>query len=88
MPKWIKKEHLRPTKIEDATDVVPPGVASPVPTLVDKAIGFESLEAALRMEAAFYLERQFFHAGKHSSKHWYDFSLDQMIHLLVSSVVA
>jgi hypothetical protein len=83
LPKWIKKDRFRPSTIVEAKQCVPPTVACP--TVVESAgsgLRFESIEDALTMESAFWLNHQFCHAGKSGIRHWYAFSVEQMIELL------
>lgn len=87
LPKWMKK-HFRPHRIEDAKACVPPTVVCPEPRIVflskDRpTLAFEDIASALRMEAAFYLERQFAVAGKNSCRHWFDHGLHEMLAILV-----
>jgi len=80
LPKWIKKNRGRPSTIEDAKACVPPNVLCPKFVESDSdGLLFGSVEEALQMEAAFWLNRQFCHAGK---RHWYSHSIDQMIYIL------
>jgi HrpA-like RNA helicase len=85
LPKWTKK-HMRPQRAEDAQSCVPPNISCPKPNnrkLLDRlTLFFDSIEAALRMEAAFYLERQFCFAGKSATRHWYDHNFQEMVQLL------
>jgi len=83
LPKWIKKNRGRPSTIEDAKACVPPNVLCPKFTKSDSdGLLFGSVEEALQMEAAFWLNRQFYHAGKVATRHWYSHSIDQMIYIL------
>lgn len=89
LPKWMKK-HDRPSRAEDAMACVPEGtnVASlqPWETKTSKdgqSLLFESIDSALRMEAAFWLERQFCTAvGKASTRRWFHHTFQEMIHIL------
>merc|ERR1711976_347660 len=86
LPKWMKK-HTRPSRMKDANDCVPPTVSCPevaeVSVSRDRTVlAFQTIEDALRMESAFYLERQFSFAGKTFMLHWFDHSFDKMIQLL------
>lgn len=83
LPRWIKKNRRRPSTLADAKECVPPNVTCPA-LIESKDYGllFESLEDALKMEAAFWLNNQFCHAGKSSIRHWYAHSMDQMIDIL------
>jgi hypothetical protein len=88
LPKWMKK-HDRPSRTEDAMACVPEGtnLASLQPwaakTSKDgQSVLFESIDAALRMEAAFWLERQFCTAGKASTRRWFHHTFQEMVHIL------
>jgi hypothetical protein len=81
---WIAQGRARPSSAKQALDCVPPHFGSiPLYTVKvafsecesSKAVFFDSLEMALRMEAAFWLERQF----GDSSRHWYQLSLEEMM---------
>ena len=83
LPKWIKKSKRRPTTAADAKECVPPTVECP--TIVESkndGLLFESIEDAVKMESAFWLNQQFCHAGKSWIRHWYAHSMDQMIAVL------
>jgi len=83
LPKWIKKNSERPSTIADAKACVPPNVLCPKLVESDSdGLLFESIEEALQMEAAFWLNRQFCHAGKVDTRNWYAHSIDQMINIL------
>jgi HrpA-like RNA helicase len=84
LPKWIKKQNGRPTNIADAEQCVPPNVECSVITESKSGAGlmFGSIQEALQMEAAFWLEQQFCHASKSSTRHWYMHPMDQMIQIL------
>jgi len=82
LPKWIKKNR-RPTTLEEAKECVPPGVKCPM--ILQNSDGdllFESIEDAVKMESAFWLNQQFCHAGKNFTRHWFAHSMDQMIEVL------
>ena len=83
LPKWIKKSKQRPTTTADAKECVPPTVECP--TIVESqndGLLFESMEDAVKMESAFWLNQQFCHAGKSWIRHWYAHSMDQMLAVL------
>jgi hypothetical protein len=89
LPKWLKKKHDRPSRTEDAMACIPEGtnVASLQPweakTSKDgQSVLFESIDAALRMEAAFWLERQFCTAGKESTRRWFHHTFEEMLRVL------
>jgi HrpA-like RNA helicase len=83
LPKWIKKKRGRPSNICDAQKCVPLGVESPSMVEVQGGgIVFESIETAVQMEAAFWLEQQFCHASTSTIRHWYAHPMDQMIKIL------
>jgi hypothetical protein len=81
---WICQGHTRPTNAKQAMACIPPNLVC-IPCYatkiafseceLGKAVFFESVEMALRMEAAFWLERQF---GE-SSRHWYQQTLQEMM---------
>ena len=50
---------------------------------IEDALLFDSIEMALRMEASFWLERQFCSCTGGTTRHWYDYTLQEMIHLLI-----
>lgn len=80
---WIGQGRARPSTAKQALECVPPHFNIPLYTAKiefsecdsGKAVFFESVEMALRMEAAFWLERQF----GDSSRHWYQKSLEEMM---------
>ena len=74
-PRWAR--YLRPWVLEEATLCIPPHYRDFVSKQAEvyeadetkmKALLFESIEMALRMEAAFFLERHFWTARTH----WYE----------------
>ena len=80
---WIKKNRGRPSTIVEANECVPPNVISPTPIESESdGLLFQSIEDALRMESAFWLDQQFCHAGTHTTRHWYEHSMEQMIGLI------
>jgi hypothetical protein len=86
LPKWMKK-HMRPSRVEDAESCVPPGVSCPGPVLAPiskdrSALLYDSIDSALKMECAFYLERQFCFVSKSSVRHWYDHNFQEMVLIL------
>lgn len=83
LPKWIRKSCRRPSTQSEALECVPPNIASPKCIESGGTLLFESIQHALQMEAAFWLDQQFCHAGKSSTQHWYLHSLDFMIHILL-----
>ena len=87
LPKWMKSADMRPKQVEEAQRCVPPAVPVPEPRLVNfsktrQGLAYESIEAALQMEAAFFLERQFATASKTSTRHWFQHTLGEMIQIL------
>jgi hypothetical protein len=83
LPKWIKKSRGRPSTVAEAKECVPPNIKCP--NMVEnpsEGLLFESIHDALHMEAAFWLERQFCHAGKASMRHWFMHPIDQMVAIL------
>ena len=92
LPKWMKKGHPRPSKIVDVKDCIPPTIAVPEPFVVcvskdTQALVFETVESAILMEAAFYLERQLAHAGKSSCRHWFDFGTAEIIETFLKTAL-
>ena len=92
LPKWIKKNHRRPTTIADAKDCVPPNIVDDTKECPSMhvmpgihGIVFESIEDAIKMEAAFWLEQQFCYVTKVSTIHWYLHTVEQMIHILLQN---
>jgi len=84
LPKWIKKNRGRPSKIAEAKACVPPAVAIPnMEEIHGVGLLFESIHDALKMEAAFWLELQFAHATSSSTRHWFMHTMDQMLHILL-----
>jgi HrpA-like RNA helicase len=88
LPKWMKK-HDRPSRTEDAMACVPGGTnvvsltSWEAKTSKDGvSVLFESIDAALRMEAAFWLERQFCIAGKAPTRRWFHHLFQEMVHIL------
>ena len=83
VPKWIKQNRCQPSTVADARDCIPPTVECPA-IVESKSDGllFESIEDAVRMESCFWLNKQFCHARKSSTRHWYAHSMDQIIGLL------
>ena len=81
------KKHNRPHLVEDAKECIPPGIVGPEPMVGPpsdrpQTLMFDTLEAALKMEAAFWLERQFCYATKTTTRHWYQNDLGQMLEIL------
>jgi len=88
MPKWVR--HLRPYTVKHGMDCIPPHFRNDLNVmeaivgenngdLKRRAILFDDVETALRMESAFFLERSFFS----NKKHWYEQSFqDIMQHLI------
>ena len=84
LPGWLFQGRPRPTTASQAMACVPPHVAN-IPRFTTKiafsdyesgkAVFFDSIEMALRMEAAFWLERQFGEV----SRHWYQQTLQEMM---------
>ena len=81
---WVWQGNARPTNAKQALACVPPhmeNIACYTAKIAfsecesGKAVFFDSVEMALRMEAAFWLERQFCD----SSGHWYQQTLQQML---------
>jgi len=90
VPKWMKK-NKRPICRVDALACIPPNVKSrkfkemfETQTTDGKAILFPTIEMALCMETAFYLELQFASATKSSVLHWYDHPFPHLLSLLLN----
>jgi hypothetical protein len=82
-PAWVRSVNPvrpRPDKVSHALDCLPPDFRGSV-KIVHGSIGgvpellFESIEVALRMEAAFWLERQF----RTIKEHWYQKDVTYML---------
>jgi hypothetical protein len=81
---WMKNEIVKPTKSEDAMSCVPPNVAGRLTHWTARLMNneakqetmilFPDLETAVRMAAAYWLERQFYDGRRH----WYQLELDDM----------
>lgn len=83
LPKWIKKNRGRPSTIAEARKCVPPNVVCPTPVESGRdGLLFGSIEDAMKMEAAFWLSLQFYQAGKTWIRHWYAYTMGQMIETL------
>lgn len=86
LPAWIREcpVKVRPETVGDALDCIPRGIDSGeiLSVVIDEepAIIFSRLDTALRMEAAFWLERQF----RTIKFHWYQQDLQQMANRLVN----
>jgi len=88
LPGWIVQGRPRPTTAKQAMSCVPPNFAN-VPRFTTKiafsecesgkAVFFESVETALRLEAAFWLERQF-----GDWRRWYQQDLEEMLTKAIS----
>lgn len=92
LPKWMKKDS-RPKTVHDMKACVPPTIPFPEPKVVHlskdrQALAFDTIDCALQMEAAFYLERQFAVAGKNTFRHWFDHGLTEMVNILLKSIHA
>lgn len=84
LPTWIVQGRARPSSPKHAVKCVPPHLEN-IPRYTVKvefsdcesckAVFFDSVETALRMEAAFWLERQF----RESHHHWYQQTLEEMM---------
>lgn len=88
LPKWMKLRDCRPKSIDDAKACVPPIITMPQATPVNLSkdrtvLAFNSLQEALQMEAAFFLERQFAVASKSATRHWYQHTLDEMLRIML-----
>ncbi|CAB9524055.1 Probable ATP-dependent RNA helicase spindle-E [Seminavis robusta] len=90
LPKWMRKQP-RPVWANDALECIPPATRKAavesfeVQSPGNHQLWFRTIDAALRMEAAFWLERQFSFGKKSGDnnkskvvRHWYDQSLTEM----------
>ena len=85
LKKWVKEGRVRPNTIQDALACVPAQFSSKsfaesirVSDGADCELYFDGMEMAVRMESAFWLERQF---GK-PTKRWFEQDLSKMIERL------
>ena len=80
LPEWIK-QRWKPTALLDVLDCVPNMFCTDLLTGSFEGKGgvfFQSIETAIRMESAMWLEGQF----RVDSKHWFQMSIDDMVGLL------
>lgn len=87
---WMKGDIISPSTNPDALSCVPPNVASRLTywkkkvtneeSVQETLILFPDLETALRMGAAYWLERQFYDG----ERHWYQVSFNEMMSLISS----
>lgn len=92
LPKWIRKQKERPKKVEDAWKCLPSHATRPVPTVIQVgtkhvALFFQDIETAVRMEASFWLERQFCVQSDSGVRHWYQHSLAEMLDQVADSCI-
>jgi hypothetical protein len=87
LPRFMKRQHKRPMAMRDAMNCLPSWFTAKLnaKAVIAKpgarnVIMFESLDVALRVEASFWLERQF----RTSAKHWYDQSMEEMVNTLIA----
>ena len=80
--------RIRPNTVDAAVRCIPPDFAKVMRGKVftyqiadNSSLVFESLELAVRMEAAFWLERQY----RTASLHWYQQDLRKMVRKLVDA---
>jgi Helicase conserved C-terminal domain len=89
LPKWMKR-MTRPIQKEDVPPCIPDATrkacleAHQVQSAGKMDVWFHSIDAALRMEAAFWLERQFCRASRRSDRtatfrHWYNHTFEEMM---------
>ena len=81
LPDWIKKKQARPTSLVDLLECVPATFSLKLlsGSFEGKAgVFFNSIDTAIRMECAAWLEAQF----RVGSKHWYQSSIDDMVRML------
>jgi hypothetical protein len=85
---WITEKPIqaRPTSLSDAADCVPPAFQRHLDDKMsvlsvggNSVVVFQSIEMAIRMEAAFWLERQFCK----TSLHWYEQEITSMVERLL-----
>ena len=87
LPKWMKK-HVRPNHPSQAQNCIPPGISKRIKGIVfhhskDRPILlYNSIQDAILMESAFWLERQFCQAQGGTKTHWYQHDLGQMMKVL------
>jgi hypothetical protein len=91
-PAWMKLDVPRPSKPKDAKQCVPPHFAPRLTfwqakvsieesLIEEEMLLFPNLEMAIRMGAAYWLERQFFD----EQRHWYQVPFDTMVELATAS---
>lgn len=84
IPRWIRKQQKRPSSLKAAVACLPPQIPQPVVAVIDSRSGFhvlmfESIEVAVHMEAAFWLEWQFCKRDSSGIRHWHQFSVPEML---------
>ncbi|CAJ1934534.1 unnamed protein product [Cylindrotheca closterium] len=89
IPQWITNQQKRPSSLEDALACLSPQVPKPAVTVIplnsgNPALMFESIEVAVHMEAAFWLEWQLCIGDNSGIRHWYQFSLPEMLDALAN----
>eukprot|EP00526_Cylindrotheca_closterium_P001795 CAMPEP_0113641756 /NCGR_PEP_ID=MMETSP0017_2-20120614/21931_1 /TAXON_ID=2856 /ORGANISM="Cylindrotheca closterium" /LENGTH=1107 /DNA_ID=CAMNT_0000553135 /DNA_START=1 /DNA_END=3324 /DNA_ORIENTATION=- /assembly_acc=CAM_ASM_000147 len=83
LPKWMRR-HMRPSSAPDERKCLPPQVPHPKTSVIplansQKVLMYESIELAVKMEAAFWLDRQFCVHYKTGRRHWYQHDVAQMM---------
>jgi hypothetical protein len=78
---------MRPNSFAQAKNCVPPGIPCPKATVFhlskDRPIlMYDTVDSAIQMESAFWLERQFCYVRKSATRHWYQHTLQEMIQKL------
>jgi len=92
LPKWIKKSFVRPHAPTDVMACVPPDFSNMIESKVfplrlpttgkhGQVVAFSSLETAVKMGAAYWMERQF----ADGKRHWYQVPMDQMMDKVTQS---
>jgi hypothetical protein len=87
------KKHMRPTSVVHERYCIPRGVPHPKTSVVNimkdsSVLMYDSIELAVRMESAFWLERQFCLVQKSGTRHWYNHNMQQMTRLLKQHAAA
>jgi len=83
LPRWMKRQ-MRPSSAPDERKCLPPQVARPKTSVISlgnnqRVLMYESIELAVKMEAAFWLDRQFCVHYKTGRRHWYQHDVAQMM---------
>ena len=78
------KRHMRPSSGPDELKCIPPQVPRPKTSTIplennQRVLMYESIELAVKMESAFWLDRQFCVHYKTGRRHWYQHDVAQMM---------